>query len=190
MSDAPDTVEKAAPFRRSWSFDRVASIFALGLSIAALLVSLVEVSTVRTQQRATAWPHIALSQSYSANGFQLEVTNKGVGPALMGDVVLKKDGAPIADLDQLILETLGPEDAFSYDLYRSSDPSNSVIAAGETAVLFAVPWEPRTRKLVSAWGRSIDIETCYCSIHEDCWQVSLSQARTQKTRSCETGISS
>lgn len=170
-------------------FDRIIAALALGLSIAALLVSLVEVSAVRSQQRATAWPYVEIVQSYSESGFNLYLMNKGVGPALMSDVEMIKDGQVVTDLDELILETLGPEDAFSYDLYRTSDPSNTVISAGESVSLFSVPWEPRTRKLVQLWGQSIDIRTCFCSIHKECWQTSLQKSNTERTRSCDMNIS-
>lgn len=190
MTAPSEPEEQPASIRMGTRFDRLAAIFALGLSIAALLVSLVEVSAVRTQQRATAWPYVEISNSYSDAGFKMELTNKGVGPALMSDITLMHQGNRIEDLNQFIKDVLGPEKAFSYDLYRSSDPSNTVVAPGETVNLFSVPWEPRTREFVRGWGGAIDIETCYCSIHDDCWSVSLKSQSTQKTNKCETGISS
>ena len=131
-----------------------------------------------------------ISNSYSDTGFRIELTNKGVGPALMSDIVLKHKGKPIESIDQFILDALGPEEAFSYDVYSSSNPSNTVVAPGETVNLFSVPWKPRTRKFVSGWGSAIDIETCYCSIHDDCWSVSLNKGQTEKSQDCKTGMAS
>lgn len=168
----------------------MASVFAVALSIAALLVSLVEVATVRAQQRATAWPYIQISTSYSDEGFRLELRNKGVGPALMSDVRLTSDRQRIENIDEFIAETVGETDAFSYDVYSTSNPSNSVVAAGETVTLFSVPWEPRTRKFVTALNGVLDVETCYCSIHRECWSINLSTDRTNPTKSCKTGITS
>lgn len=186
-ADAPEGTSLKLSFSR---FDRMASVFAVALSIAALLVSLVEVATVRAQQRATAWPYVEISASYSDDGFRLDLTNKGVGPALMSDVSLTRNSQPIENLNSFIAETVGDADAFSYDLYSTTNPSNSVIAAGETITLFSVPWEPRTRKFVSALDGLIDVETCYCSIHRECWNTKLSVDRTSPAKACKTGITS
>lgn len=190
MSENTPASERAS-LKLSFSrFDRMASVFAVALSIAALLVSLVEVATVRAQQRATAWPYIQISTSYSDDGFRLELKNKGVGPALMSDVMLTSDGQPVENLDQFIADTVGETDAFSYDVYSTSNPSNGVVAAGETVTLFSVPWEPRTRKFVTALNGVLDVETCYCSIHRECWSTKLSADGTSPTNSCRTGITS
>lgn len=185
-----NTAETQGQRQAGFNFDRLASVFAVALSIAAILVSVAEVYAVRAQQRAAVWPHLNISESYSEAGFRLRLTNKGVGPALMSDVRLIFDGAQVTDLDKLIIDTLGPEDAFSYDRYSVSNPSNSVVAAGETVTLFAVPWDPQTRKLISLWNGKIDVQTCYCSIHGECWSASLEDVRTPSTETCRTGVSS
>lgn len=172
------------------SFDRLASVFAVALSLTALFVSVLEVFTTRAQQRAAVWPHLEISESYSEEGFQLRLTNKGVGPALTSDLRLSFLGQSVADLDALILKTLGPDDAFSYERYTRSIPSNSVIAAGEKIVLFSVEWDDQTRRLISAWSDKVDLKSCYCSIHNECWSVSLRQVRTTRTLSCRTKFTS
>ncbi|MFK8052540.1 MAG: hypothetical protein AB8F65_06170 [Woeseiaceae bacterium] len=185
MSELPPN----PPARLGARFDHIASAFAVALSLAALFVSFAEVSSERAQQKASVWPHIELGESYSDEGFKIRLTNKGVGPALMGQVVLSKDGKAIENLDALILATLGPDEAFSYERYSTSNPSNSVVAAGESYVLFAVAWDETTQRLISAWsGGAVDITTCYCSVHEDCWETSLTQDVTRRTESCNTGV--
>lgn len=166
-------------------FNLATSLVAIAISVVAMLVSLMEVSAIRTQQRAEVWPYIAVSTGYNSDGFTLTLENKGVGPALMHTVVLLRDGAPIEDLDALVLETVGADDAFSYDTYRTSNPSNSVLAPGEVATLFGVPWQPRTRRFVQGVGGDLDARACYCSIHEDCWQTALSQQRPEPVARCD-----
>ncbi|MEM7764160.1 MAG: hypothetical protein AAF290_08760 [Pseudomonadota bacterium] len=173
--------------RSGTNFDRIAAIFAVLLSLAALFVSFVEVSSERAQQRAEVWPYIQIDPSYSSSGFRLRMVNKGVGPALMGQLVLLHNGQPVQDVDQLIVDTIGAERAFSYDRYAMSDPSNSVVAPGDSLTLFGVSWDDDTRALVQAWNGAIDIDICYCSIHEDCWQASL-LGSTQRVERCETGV--
>ena len=169
---------------RDSRFNRLFTLAALILSIAAIFVSLMEVSAMRTQQRATVWPSVTLDRSYNSEGFQLELVNKGVGPALLGDVKLFLGQTEITDIDALIVETLGEEKAFSYDIYMMSNPTGSVVAAGETVNLFSVPWEPRTREFVNARASQIDIKACYCSIHGDCSSVSLNEGQQKRVDEC------
>jgi len=183
MTDQDTPQKPSNPVRMD--FDRLAAVFAVALSIAAILVSLLEVSAARSQQQASVWPYIDMSGSYSDEGFQLILTNKGVGPARMGDVNILLDGQIADDLDSAILAILGEEDAFSYDVYRATNPSRNVIAKGETVRLFAVPWEARTRKLMSEWDERIEIRGCYCSIYEECWVASTQSRSTKPTQVCE-----
>ena len=184
----PESHEPSSSSRRP-RFDHYASVFAVALSLAALFVSFAEVSSERAQQSASVWPHVEISESYSDEGFKLRLTNKGVGPALMGHLNLMIDGQPVTDIDKLIVDTIGAENAFSYERYSVSDPSNSVVAPGDEIRLFGVGWDDATRQLIQAWNGRIDVVACYCSIHGDCWQTSLNAEINQHTEACRTGVS-
>ena len=162
----------------------VVSLVALGLSISALLVSVFEVSAIREEQKIQVWPYVDVFVNYSAEGFALNIKNKGIGPARIRTVEIALDGEPITDLDQLIVDTIGPEDAFSYDLYRSSNPSRDVMSPDETVVLFAVPWEERTRRLSEAWSGRISIAVCYCSVYDECWTAELNGDEPMPVSQC------
>ena len=171
--------------KQSSRLNLATSLVAIAISIVAMLVSLVEVSAMRTPQRAEVWPYIDLATGYNSDGFYLRLENKGVGPALMHEVQLFRGSEPVTDLDAFVLDVVGPDDAFSYDTYLSSNPSNSVVAPGEVSTLFGVPWEPRTRRFVENVGTDIDVTACYCSIHEDCWRASLLASRPEPVDRCD-----
>ncbi|MEL6868881.1 MAG: hypothetical protein AAFO81_03685 [Pseudomonadota bacterium] len=185
MSDSNVTTSPSGGSR----FDHYASAFAVALSMAALFVSFAEVSSERAQQRASVWPHVEIGESYSEAGFTLRLTNKGVGPALMGELRLTYDGEPVTDIDQLIVDTIGEDLAFSYERYGMSDPSNSVVAPSDVVRLFSVDWDAASQQLIQTWGGRIDVVACYCSIHGDCWQTSLTTSRNERTQACATGVS-
>ena len=168
---APQAHPAAEPEAFNW--DRLMAVFAIGLSITAILVSVMEVSSARAHSRATVWPHLAVSTNYSSETVAIRVSNKGVGPALVKDAAFYLDGQLTTNLDAAILDTVGEADAFSYDVYRRSDLDNAVIAAGEEVDFFAVPLEARTRRLIEAWQGKADLALCYCSIQDDCWTTSL-----------------
>ncbi|MEM6555321.1 MAG: hypothetical protein AAF642_05570 [Pseudomonadota bacterium] len=152
----------------------ILSIFAIVISLSALGVSVFEVTSLKDQQKASVWPYLEVSPTYSSAGFEIKVQNKGIGPALLGDVKLFHDGKHLAssqELDALILTTIGPDRAFSYDTYRARDVSNSVLSPGEDVVLFGVPWTADTRAFVEQTAFKFSAEGCFCSVYEDCWTV-------------------
>jgi len=119
--------------------DQLMSFAALVLSIFALAVALFEANTQRVQQRAEIWPYARIEQGFSQNGYEIRIANKGVGPALIRQIELRYQDQVYTDLDALILAVVGEERAFGYDLYRTSNPLNSVISANEEVQIFGIP---------------------------------------------------
>lgn len=176
--------EHLDPAVKSRTGGQAISYVAIGLSLAALLVSLLEVLAVKDEQRAEVWPYLHVDVSYSAQGFALFATNKGVGPARVRSAALFLDGEPLLDLDAAIVEALGEEEAFSYELYRADTPAPGVMAADERIDMFAVPWEPRTRRLVETWFDRLEVELCFCSVYDECWVARLTDADPEPVARC------
>ncbi len=161
------------------------SIVAIVMSVGALLVSVFEVSAIRDEQRVQVWPYISVDTNYTSEGFRLEATNKGIGPARIRTLLMTFDGRPVDDLDQLIIDTIGEEDAFSYEMYMASDISQSVMSPDEERILFGVPWEDRTRRLSQIWSSKVDIQVCYCSVYDECWEARLNAGEPTPVARCE-----
>ena len=160
------------------------AITAIILSLAALFVSILEISAIRDEQRVQVWPYVEIKESYSGEGFSLTVINKGIGPARVRSVAVRFEGKEYENLDELILNSVGEENAFSYDVYSSSNPSRSVMSPGQEIILFGVPWEPRTRLLLERWGQNIEIELCFCSVYDECWNSRLGGDEPQPVAEC------
>ena len=155
------------------------SLIAVVISIAALTVSVLEVSAIREQQRASVWPYLEVTKGYSSEGFDITVSNRGIGPALITEAAFSYDGDEIrtsSELNRLIVETVGRDRAFSYDTYKMSEPRRIVLSPGDTITLFAVPWTEDTRLFVNGVGERLSASGCYCSVYEDCWTASLDVA--------------
>ncbi len=165
------------------SGDRLAWV-AIGLSLMAVLVSVVEVSFLRNESRAQAWPYLQLHNSYSELGYSFYIENKGVGPAKVRSVEFRIDDEILTDLDAAIVAALGEEEAFSYDLYKIGNPAPGVMSADEKMNLFSVPWQNNTRRLAEVWAGRVDIVACYCSIYDDCWLASLKGKEPQPVKAC------
>ena len=155
------------------SMESKISLIALILSVVAVLTSIIEVNFIRQELRSEAWPYISLDTRYNADGFALTITNKGVGPARLRSVELLYEGKVINDIDKLILDTVGKENAFSYNLYGIRNPAPGVMSAGEQVELFTVPWEPRSRLFMNNLSGDLSVRACYCSIYDECWRAGL-----------------
>ncbi|MEO0466091.1 MAG: hypothetical protein AAF216_06075 [Pseudomonadota bacterium] len=161
-----------------------ATIVAVVLSTVAIAVSLLEVAAMRDHQKASVWPYLSVQQSYFQSRFSLTIENKGVGPAKLESIDWRIDGEPITDLDQLILDTVGEDLAFSYDTYRTSDPANDVLASGEEVTIFSVPIRDDTMAFLRGVNNRITLNACYCSIYDECWSVALSEGGAEDVERC------
>ena len=164
---------------------QIISYVAIGLSVLALMVSVIEVLFLRDEVKAQAWPFLQISSLYSEKGYTLAVENKGVGPAKIDSMTLFLDENTVNDLDTAIIETLGKEHAFSYDLYKANNPSPGVMSANERINLFHVPWQNNTRTLSKAWSTRFSVSMCYCSIFDDCWVAELDSGVPREVASCD-----
>lgn len=185
-SDDPGRNDTADPKRPGAGLGsgQLLALTAIVLSLCALAVSVFEVSTIRDEQRIQVWPYVELSEYYGPDGFRLEAVNKGIGPARVRTVTLSFQGKVYDDLDELILNTVGEDNAFSYDLYRTSELARTILSPEESATLFGVPWEPRTRLLQERWSGGIEIELCYCSVYDDCWVSRLQRDEPAPVEFC------
>ena len=143
-------------------------------------------------------PYLALEEVYSGDGFTVRLTNKGVGPAITGEVRLLIGGEPVGALDDALtgfFSARAAKDAYyraenliGYDYYRTSVPSFNVVAAGESLTMFGVPWQTDkidTRRFVDDLvAAGLEATACYCSLDRYCWEVSLTQKLAQPTESC------
>jgi len=174
-------VEKASQMSEQTGFmgrGNVLSLIAIVISLSALGVSVFEVTSLKDQQKASVWPYLEITQSYSGQGFAVTLSNKGIGPALLGDVGFVHEGKRLTnsdDIDALILQTVGPERAFSYDTYRANNATNGVLAPGEEMTVFAVPWTDNTRAFIEGVGDGISAQGCYCSVYKECWSVKMNE---------------
>jgi hypothetical protein len=178
---------------RKLDLNSIATIGAVILSIIAISISVLEVTTMRTQQKATVWPYIQVKSSYSADSFKISLENKGIGPALIKNFELLVDDKPQTEFDSIISQLVGPENAFSYDVYRATNPGNSVVSSRENLTLLRVPLKNRAPKkgdylpgilFAEQAGNRFNISICYCSIYDDCWVTDLKMKGVEEVKSC------
>jgi hypothetical protein len=171
----------------------VATVVAVVLSLVAISISVLEVSTMRMQQKASVWPYLQISGRYVDNRYSIVLENKGVGPALIQDLALFVDDKEAGRFDKIIEDLVGKENAFGYDKYRVSNPNGSVVSSREKIELISVPLKEFNGSdndftpgimFAQQSAKRLNLSICYCSIYEDCWQVDLKGSGASEIKNC------
>lgn len=144
------------------------AIGALLVSALAMLTSLLQTGIQRNQERAMVWPHVSAGSRYSGEGYSFVAENKGLGPALVRSVRLRVDGEPSADWSRVLDRMLGEAHGYGWEVIQVNDLADTILAAAESRVMFAIPWDERTRAAFDGKQR-IEAEICYCSFLDECW---------------------
>lgn len=131
-----------------------------------MFVYVYQARIMQEQQKASAWPYLEVLPSYGPQGFSLGVTNKGTGPAIVKNVVLKLGEEEFESLDSLFKALTDS----SFNEFGYSTVNRRVIAAGETIQSFFILDEHTGNAIAQALNtRDFKYEVCYCSIYGDCW---------------------
>jgi hypothetical protein len=162
--------------------DRWLSMAAGVGAICAVAISLYQAALAREQQRASAWPYLYQSNSYvPGEPYTRQVENQGVGPARVRSFEVLVDGRPVRTWDAAVQALTGKADS---GLVYSSFGRGSVLPPGTTRTLLRLP--PGNQARVFWEGAQTRLKTviCYCSIYEECWQVTERAQEPVTVRAC------
>jgi len=120
-----------------------------------------------------------------ADVLSLDLLNRGVGPAHQQSLRVKVDGKYVTSLDQLIERSIGPGEPH---LGRTvNHVKRRFIPGGESQFVFRLARTPenavRWDHLQAAQTRW-DVEYCYCSVFEECWQVNEQWDEPHPVKQC------
>jgi hypothetical protein len=181
------------------SATRYEAAIATFVGITALVVSAYTAYVQRQQVRAQVYPILQFGSGATDDDFHVVLENKGMGPALIRNVVITLDGKPLHRWYDLVERVVGPETPrLGFDSFgqRVLSPGESLRVLyfsgmapptpkpGEKPIAPEPPQKSFERLMESRsrWRVSI----CYCSTLGDCW--TLLQSRTEDitidTRRC------
>ena len=148
-------------------FQSIGTAMAIIISLVAMFTSLYEANIMKSQQSAMIWPYVDMSQQYDSDGFAIEISNKGTGPAIITSVQVDYNGIPIENIDML-MDSLNPNRTFGYDILRNSTIGNQVFMSGEKNIVFGLPYNDETR-IVQSNLEKIRVRIGYMSVLEEHW---------------------
>lgn len=173
------------------SFETIGSITAIVVGVAALWVSFDQARVMRAQQHASVLPALQIDGYWGEyDGVPrvgVRVSNNGVGPAIIRDVTLLRDGQPTTAYDDLF--AIFPDDVST----SWSSMNGRIMAAGNVVepmsiALTELPQGEAQQAFVSEWVRW-GLRVCYCSVFDRCWLAdteSLGERTTPPDGVCPT----
>ena len=122
--------------------------------------------------RAQLWPRLSLGydRSYDRDfvptKFEIAVENVGTGPAIVEEVRMTLNGAPVGTYRDLWRVSGYPDTAYS--ARSNSQFSNTVVQAGESRTVFGLTVNPELMRHFVGWLRESrapwTVEVCYRSV--------------------------
>ena len=162
------------------------------IGISALFVSGYTAYVQRQQVRAAVWPILEYGTSNEPK-IRFTIDNKGVGPAIIRNVIVRVDGEPVRHWHDALQKLLGPGE---YKFTQSSI-SGHTFSAGESMDVM-VPHNfdgsplvfDKSNPLWSALNKErarVAVEICYSSTLGDCWilrSAPKGPSTTTEVRTC------
>jgi hypothetical protein len=120
----------------------------------------------------------------------LDLLNRGVGPAHQQSLRVKVGERYVRSVSELIAASLGPDQAA--DVETALDAAKNgvrtrFIPGGEQQLVFRMTRTPENAQywdLLNATQGKWNVEFCYCSVFQDCWQVLGRGAEPEPVDSC------
>lgn len=162
------------------------------VAIAAMLISALTAGTMIYQTRvigdqfaATIWPYLSVGTTYDRTGEIIQVTNDGMGPALVRSAQLRVDGKAVRAWNDY-LQVLVSDPRFRSFLVRtraavlaggahatismSSIGPSSTVRPGDSQTLLKIVLPVNVPIQMTA-KHALEIDLCYCSLNGNCWTL-------------------
>lgn len=175
----------------------IVSFVSLGLGIYEAKIMKQEAEIMLSQQKAAVWPYISKNNAFSygdKTNILFSITNKGVGPALISEVIIKKDGEPVSTNYNDIMDLFAPVFAGLDQSSEQKSPvsiatsfkTNQVLSPGETIELMRIECGrfPEDQKILSQFFLSIKMSICYASIYGESWLLDNGIDGPKPIKSC------
>lgn len=166
------------------------------IAIAALLVSaftsitlLYQTRVISQQYAATIWPYLGVSSTYGGDGEKIQVTNEGLGPALIRSAQLFVDGKPVPtwndylaalmtvpDIHALIERAARARTAPQGTISTASIGPSATVRPGDSKTLLLIKWQ-NDLPISDLTLHEIAIDFCYCSLNGSCWTLHATPGR-------------
>jgi hypothetical protein len=153
-----------------WSADRWMAATAQVIAISSLALGIIEWREARRQVRLTSQPSLEVMYYHNEQGAGWKIINDGLGAAKLRGFRILVDGERVdEDFENLVARVGLPP---SSDFHFLKPMVGTRYAAGSSSVLV---WfdAGSAADIVNRKWKSIIIQSCYCSLYDECWLTSI-----------------
>jgi hypothetical protein len=159
--------------KSSWNSDKILSLSAIFISVLTLMVFIYQTRLIRKQQYLSVYPYVI----YGAGGYGtgenfLQLTNSGIGPALIKDVEISYDDKKFSYIYEFV-DYITEGDS-TINLYYSDITAGLLIPADETKAIVG-SLNDHENKLYKVLTSDFKLEIKYESIYGEEWLLSSSE---------------
>lgn len=159
---------------------------ALVTSICSIIIAIHHGHTMEKLVQANSIPYlvggISTATPEGEQVLSLDFLNRGVGPAHEQSLRLKVDGQYVRSLDELIAKSLPADQAAEVAKAKAdrilmilrNNVRTRFVGAVEPQLVFRIARTPQNARfwdMLEAANDKWDIEYCYCSVFDECWEV-------------------
>jgi hypothetical protein len=149
---------------------------AILLSLAALVVSVVQTRILAAQQRAAVWPRLQLDMSHLDDNFSVVLSNAGVGPAIVRSVEMRVHGRAYPTMWRLaqseVMPAMGDRLDATPRFYSDVVPGAVLRPGDETNPLLTQRNETLARRLTALTAdTSFHARIGYSDVYGACWML-------------------
>jgi hypothetical protein len=173
----------------------------LTIAVTALITSISSIAIAVHHGQIMEKLVLANSIPYMQGGFSnspvegnrvlsLDLLNRGVGPAHQQSLRVKMGDRYVKSVGELIAASLGPDRAVEVETALDPDKNGvrkRFIPGGEKQLVFSMTRTPENAQywdLLNATQGKWNVEFCYCSVFEECWQVLGRGAEPEPVEEC------
>jgi hypothetical protein len=161
--------------RRGIRIDLIIAVCALLMSSLATGASWWQSRVVAQQLSAQVWPYLSIGTTYDPGYVAFDITNDGLGPAIVRSAVLTVNGQPYADPGKAFRVVFKGHHKGKVSAHIRSLSPGTVIRGSSTVRVWQIDAAWATQDYIPVAGR-IDFHICYCSLLGNCWLISALDA--------------
>jgi hypothetical protein len=162
--------------------DLIVALLAVLIGLCTMFVYIYQARIMSKQIHAATWPYLEIIFSNTGNSFSINVKNKGAGPAIVKNALVRVDDVIYQDT-QANLDSIAFLLTGSHDLLNGyTNVNNRVMSPGEVINFIEVTDSTSVKLILQGLRKhSVHFEICFCSVFEECWK-----AADGKVEPCES----
>jgi hypothetical protein len=148
--------------------DRILSVSAILIGLMTLVVYFIQTRLIIDQQHAGVWPCVEITgTNYGGSSkqvFKVNITNKGIGPAIIKKVILKYKGKTYREFSEIY------DVAIKLGDYERSSVEGRTMASNETFNPINIPLSTQGYRFGQMfYNDSIQVKIYYQSVYGKCF---------------------